>query len=58
MLDMSAMFPGHEASASDRQIVQRNNLTQVVDQSDSLMGDEGFDVQYMAEDDNKHPNCI
>ena len=44
---VSYVSPAYGGSASDRQIVERSNLTQMVDQGDSVMADKGFDVQDM-----------
>ena len=42
---VSYVSPAYGGSTSDRQIVERSNLTKIVDQGDSIMADKGFDVQ-------------
>ena len=44
---VSCVSTAYGGSASDRQIVERSNLTQMVDQGDSVMVDKRFDVQDM-----------
>ena len=42
---MSHVTDSYGGSASDRQIVERSNLTRICDPKDSLMADKGFNVQ-------------
>ena len=44
---VSYVSPTYGGSVSDMQIVERSNLTQMVDQGDSVMADKGFDVHAM-----------
>ena len=39
--------PAYGGFARDRHIVERSNLTQMVDQGDSVMADKGLDVKDM-----------
>jgi hypothetical protein len=42
---VSYVSPAYGGSTSDRQIVERSNLTTMCDPTDSIMADKGFDVQ-------------
>lgn len=42
---ISYLSPAYGGSSSDRQIVERSNLTTVCDPGDSIMADKGFNVQ-------------
>lgn len=42
---VSYVSSAYGGSTSDRQIVERSNLTNICDPTDSLMADKGFDVQ-------------
>lgn len=42
---VSYVSPAYGGSTSDRQIVERSNLTSMCDPTDSIMADKGFDVQ-------------
>ncbi len=42
---MSYVSPAYGGSTSDRQIVERSDLTTKLDPTDSIMADKGFDVQ-------------
>jgi hypothetical protein len=42
---VSYVSPAYGGSTSDRQIVERSNLTTKLNPTDSIMADKGFDVQ-------------
>ncbi|XP_069139342.1 uncharacterized protein [Argopecten irradians] len=42
---VSYISPAYGGSVSDRQIVERSNLTRICDPGDSIMADKGFNVQ-------------
>lgn len=42
---VSYLSPAYGGSVSDRQIVERSNLTTLCDPGDSIMADKGFNIQ-------------